>query len=128
LLVLAVGAAAPGSRTCGCNNSPIRSHRNYAFAMQEMRGWLTGHFGAPTIDRTGGPPISREAFASKEGIIAFDIHFTDANGQLDLWDGSTFYDAVYGMSHAGHDFLDMARRVSLWVTEGSSVNQPPPDA
>jgi len=103
-------------------------HRNYAFAMQEMRGWLAGHFGAPTIDQLGGPPISRDAFSGKKGIIAFDIHFTDANGHLDLWDGHTFYDEVYGLSHAGHDFFDMARRVSLWVTEGSSVNQRPPDA
>ena len=78
-------------------------------------------------------PVGRPAdFARcvqwQERIIAFDIHFTDANGHLDLWDGHTFYDEVYGLSHAGHDFFDMARRVSLWVTEGSSVNQRPPDA
>jgi hypothetical protein len=113
----------PGMRT-----AVGADHRNYAFAMQEMRGWLAGHFGAPTIDQLGGPPISRGAFSGKKGIIAFDIHFTDANGHLDLWDGHTFYDEVYGLSHAGHDFFDMARRVSLWATEGSSVNQRPPDA
>ena len=112
----------------GMRTTTGADHHNYAFAMQEMRGWLTGHFGAPTIDRTGGPPISRDAIRGIRGIIAFDIHFTDANGHLDLWDGNTFYDEVYGMSHAGHDFFDMARRVSLWVTEGSSVCQPPPDA
>ena len=48
----------------------------------------------------GGPPISRDAFSGKKGIIAFDIHFSDANGHLDLWDGHTFYDEVYGLSHA----------------------------
>ena len=103
-------------------------HLNYAFAMQEMRQWLTGHFGPPDIDQTGGPPISRDAFRGKKGIIAFDIHFSDANGHLDLWDGQTFYDEVYGMSRASHDFFDMARRVSLWLTDGASMLQRPPDA
>jgi hypothetical protein len=88
---------------------------------------VTGHFGRrPSTGRSA--PVSRDAIRGIRGIIAFDIHFTDANGHLDLWDGNTFYDEVYGMSHAGHDFFDMARRVSLWVTEGSSVCQPPPDA
>ena len=62
------------------------------------------------------------------GIITFDTHVTQANGHLDLSDGNTFYDEVYGMSHAGRDFFDMARRVSLWVTEESSVCQQSPDA
>jgi len=114
---------APGLRTAAGAD-----HRNYAFAMQEMRGWLTGNFGPPTIDRIGGPPIAREEFRGTKGIIAFDIHFSDANGHLDLWDGNTFYDEVYGLSHAGHDFFDMARRVSLWVTDGRSACQRPPDA
>ena len=113
----------PGMRT-----AMGADQRNYAFAMQEMRGWLAGHFGAPTIEQSGGPPISRDAFRNKKGIIAFDIHFSDANGHLDLWDGNTFYDEVYGMSHEGHDFFDMARRVSLWVTDGTTMLQRPADA
>ena len=111
----------------GMRTTTGADHRNYAFAMLEMRGWLTDHFGAPTIDRTRTAGFARRV-RGIEGIIAFDIHFTDANGHVDLWDGHTFYDEVYGLSHAGHDFFDMARRVSLWVTEGSSVCQRPPDA
>jgi hypothetical protein len=42
-------------------------------------------------------------------------------------DGNTFYDEMYGISHAGCDLFGMARRVSLWVTEGTSVCQQPPD-
>ncbi len=103
-------------------------HLHYAFRMQEMRAWLTGHFGPPAIDEAGGSPVSRAAFRGRKGIIAFDIHFSDANGHVDLWDGDTFYDEVYGMSHAEHDFFDMARRVSLWPTDGRTVCTPPPDA
>ena len=61
----------------GMRTTTGADHRNYAFAMLEMRGWLTDHFGAPAIDRTG-PPVSRDAFRGIKGIIAFDIHFTDA--------------------------------------------------
>jgi Type VI secretion system (T6SS), amidase effector protein 4 len=91
-----VPKGAPGLRTAAGAD-----HRNYAFAMQEMRGWLTGRFEPPTIDRAGGPPISREASCGTKGIIAFDIHFTDANGHLDLCDGNSFYDEVYGLSMPG---------------------------
>jgi hypothetical protein len=79
-------------------------------------------------DQTSGPPISRDAFRGKKGIIAFDIHFSNANGHLDLWDGHTLHDAVYGLSHDGYDCFEMARRVSLWGTEGTSVCHRPPDA
>jgi hypothetical protein len=120
------GAPIPKNQS-GLRTTRGADQRNYAFAMQEMRAWLTGHFGQPTIDRAGGPPITREAFLGKKGIIAFDIRFSDANGHVDLWDGRTFYDELYGLSYTGHDFFDMARRVSLWVTEGASVCQRPPD-
>ena len=43
----------------GMRTTTGADHRNYAFAMQEMRGWLTSHFGAPTIDRTRPADLPR---------------------------------------------------------------------
>ncbi len=103
-------------------------HLHYAFRVREMRGWLNATCGPPALDRTGGPPISRAPFLKRKGIIGFEVPFSDATGHFDLWDGATFYDEVYGMSHPGHDFFDMATRVSLWPTDGGGTLEAPPDA
>ena len=100
---------------------------HYAFRVSEMRRWLTSMFGPPDID-VKGPPVSREPFKSAKGIICFDIHFSDATGHLDLWDGQTFFDEVYKLSYSGHDFFDMARRVSLWKSIGDGKLSLPSDA
>jgi len=44
-------------------------------------------------------------------VIAFDIHFPDATGHLDLWDGSTYvHEAV-----DPRDYFTLATKVDLWL-------------
>ena len=97
---------------------------HYAFAVQEMRVFLTATFGQPQIDiRT--KPISRESLNQHKGIILFDINFglnadgTRALWHVDLWDGKTFFDEVFGVSSPRRDFFQIATRVSLWIAIGS---------
>ncbi len=84
----------------------------YAYRMQELKKWVELTFGAPGSVHTKGKntPISRSAFAHRRGVIAFDIHFTDANGHIDLWDGSDFYESAYATS----DYFAKASKIVLW--------------
>jgi Type VI secretion system (T6SS), amidase effector protein 4 len=97
---------------------------NYAFAVQEMRVFLTTTFGQPQIE-VRSKPVSREPFSQHKGIILFDINFglnldlrTRALGHIDLWDSRTFYDEKFLVSNAARDFFQIATRVSLWVANG----------
>ncbi len=100
---------------------------HYAYRVAEMRHWLTQKFGAPDIVASG-PPVDREQFASSKGIIAFEIHWQDATGHFDLWDGNTFFDEIYGISRRGdHDFFKLAKRVSLWKASGDGTLPQPSD-
>jgi Type VI secretion system (T6SS), amidase effector protein 4 len=84
----------------------------YAYRMQELKKWVTFTFGAPGLVHTKGKdtPISREDFADHRGVMAFDIHFSDANGHIDLWDGSDFFESAYATS----DYFARATRIVLW--------------
>jgi Type VI secretion system (T6SS), amidase effector protein 4 len=100
---------------------------HYAFAVQEMRVFLTSTLGQPQIN-VSRKPISREPFKQQKGIILFDINFglnpdgrTRALGHVDLWDGETFFDEVFGISSPRRDFFQIATRVSLWVANGRAV-------
>lgn len=86
--------------------------RWYAYRMQELKKWVTAMFGAPGLIRTkgNGSTITRDAFAGHQGVISFDIHFTDADGHIDLWDGSDFYESVYAQS----DYFARATQIVLW--------------
>ena len=64
-----------------------------------------------------GEDFDKSTLKDMKGIIAFDIHFSDATGHLDRWDGTQF-------SHeSGHstDFGDagrywaLATRITLWA-------------
>src|SRR5436305_1588344 len=82
--------------------------KHYAYRMQELKTWVAYKFGTPGV--TARKPVDRATFAGKKGIIAFDIHFGDASGHIDLWDGSTF-------THehaAGKDYFALATKVVLW--------------
>lgn len=126
------------SRDLNYSNVPIPQHSpglatitgadkfNYAYRVAEMQRWMRSWFGAPDLEVA--KPVSRAAFASHKGIIAFDIHWSDASGHFDLWDGATFHDEIYGISHAGHDFFDLASRVSLWFATGTATLGKPSDA
>lgn len=87
-------------------------HRWYAFRMQELKRYLTHLFGQPTLSATKGPGngVDRSAFSGRRGIIAFDIHFSDAEGHLDLWDGNAFIHEHI----AGRDYFASATKVVLW--------------
>ena len=87
--------------------------KRYAFRVAEMRRYLTFKYGRPDFDRTKkrGDAFDKNTLASLRGIIAFDIHFADATGHLDLWDGHTF-------SHepAAAEYWQTATQISLWKT------------
>jgi hypothetical protein len=111
----------PGLRTASGKDG-----LHYAFAVQEMRTFLTATFGQPQIESRR--PASRKVFALYKGIILFDINFgmnpdgaTRAMGHVDLWDGKTFFDEAWGISTPGRDFFTMASRVSLWVAVGTGM-------
>ena len=81
----------------------------YAYRVREMKQWLKFRFGKSDLD--GAKPVDRKAFVDKKGVIAFDIHFTDATGHVDLWDGSTYtHEAV-----DPEDYFVLATNVVLWI-------------
>jgi len=109
----------PGLRTASGKDG-----LHYAFAVQEMRTFLTATFGQPQLESR--KPVDRNLFAPYKGIILFDITFgmnpdgaTRAMGHVDLWDGKTFFDEAWGISTPGRDFFTIASRVSLWVAAGT---------
>lgn len=109
-------------------------HLNYAFRMQELHQWMLRHFGKPDV-AVRGKPADRAPFQGKKGVILFDIKFgmnadgvTRAMGHADLWDGSTFFDEIFGVSSPERDFFDIADGVSLWLASGDGELPPPPDA
>lgn len=102
-----------------------RDRMNYAFAVREFKNWVIHRFGQPDI-KVAGPPVARDQFAGKHGLIIFGIKFGNnpgqnwgATGHADLWDGATFYDELWGISTATRDFFDFAQGVSLWLMSGT---------
>jgi hypothetical protein len=86
--------------------------KRYAVRQLELRKWIAFEFGPPDLTRTKpkGGTINRDDFKDVKGVIGFDIHFKDATGHVDLWDGSTFMHEPY----AGRDYFALANRVVLW--------------
>ena len=100
---------------------------HYAFAVQEIHAWLIKKLGLPDI-YVKGKPVKRDKLLGKKGIILFDIKFglnpygvTRALGHVDLWDGSTFFDEVVGVSRPDRDFFNIADAVSLSLCQGNAV-------
>lgn len=85
--------------------------KRYAFRVAEMRKWLPHAIGKPDFDQVkkAGEAFDQTVLAGFKGIIAFDIHFADATGHLDAWDGTSF-------SHesATSDYWGRATRITLW--------------
>jgi hypothetical protein len=112
------------SRAFNYSGVPIPSHFHglkvisgsdrmwYAYHMQELKKWIESIFGPPgsvvTKGRVG--TISRDAFARHHGVMAFDIHFSNAEGHIDLWDGTDFYESIYAQS----DYFARATKIVLW--------------
>ena len=61
---------------------------------------MNDYFGPPTIKGT-----TREDVSNRTGIIEFKVHFSDATGHFDIWNGT---DAKY------EDFFGRAYAVYLW--------------
>ena len=113
----------PAQRAGVAHSDRARSP-SYAFAVREFKTWVLHRFGPPDI-KVAGPPVSRDKFAGHHGLIIFDIRFGNnpgqnwgATGHADLWDGSTFYDELWGISSPARDFFDIAQNVSLWLMSG----------
>ena len=116
------------SRTLNYNGFPIPGSyaglhtvrggdgKRYAFRVRELRPWLTHRFGRPDFEVTkkAGDAFDKASLAAMKGIIAFDIHFADATGHLDLWDSSTF---THEYQTTG-EYWTNATLISLWKAIG----------
>ena len=88
--------------------------KRYALRVAEMRKWLPRVLGVPDIDlkKAQGAAFDKTTIQSMKGIVAFDIHFTDATGHLDAWDGT-----VFSSEHTtSKDYWTSATRITLWKT------------
>jgi hypothetical protein len=83
-------------------------HNWYAYRMLELRNWVAAKFGRPALDIKG--TTDRSKFSGVQGVIAFEIHFHDANGHLDLWNGSTY---VHENADS-RDYFRMSKRTIVW--------------
>jgi hypothetical protein len=89
-----------------------------------LHNYLVHIWGGP--DKTWNKKAN-ETFDPAKGIIEFVMHFTDANGHFDLWDGSQFTHAMPGgWDNAGTDLKDYrkgATQINLFLKTptGSSV-------
>ncbi len=85
--------------------------KHYALRVREMRKWLPHVLGSPDFDETkkAGAAFDKSKLAAMKGIIAFDIHFSDATGHLDAWDGTAF-SSEYKVA----DYWTPATRITLW--------------
>ncbi|HEY2787293.1 MAG TPA: type VI secretion system amidase effector protein Tae4 [Fimbriiglobus sp.] len=86
--------------------------RRYGLRVAEMRKWLPHPLGTPDVDITkkAGDAFDKSTIASRKGIIAFDIHFSDATGHLDAWNGSTF-----SHEYAAGEYWEKATRITIWA-------------
>lgn len=85
--------------------------KRYAFRVAEMRPWLRHTLGQPDFDQAkkAGEDFDKNTLSDRKGIIAFDIHFADATGHLDIWDGT-----VFSHEYAASDYWTRATRITLW--------------
>ena len=74
--------------------------------------WLRYVLGKPDfeIKKRENDPFDKSQLSGMRGLIGFDIHFKDATGHLDLWDGGKF-SSEHDMSC---DDWTAATRIWLW--------------
>lgn len=99
----------------GLNTVAGADRKRYAFRVRELHAWLAVALGKPDFDRRkrqGDSFDPKAALGGMTGIIGFDIHFTDATGHFDLWDGSDFTESKAGL--ASVDYWTTATRIWLW--------------
>jgi hypothetical protein len=86
----------------------------YCYRVRELRRWLDYKIGKPQFEKKkkAGDAFDKTQLAGMKGIIGFDIHFSDATGHLDLWDGRIF-SSEHRMSR---DYWVSATKIWLWTT------------
>lgn len=95
--------------------------KHYAFRVRELRMWLpTGDaLGVPTLDLTKkqGEEFDKTTLKEMKGVIAFDIHFSDATGHFDRWDGQQFSHESGQSTDFGDagQYWKLATRITLWA-------------
>jgi Type VI secretion system (T6SS), amidase effector protein 4 len=82
--------------------------RWYAYRQKPLQAWFKARFGAPSLILPR--PANRRKLWNLQGFIGFDIHFADATGHFDLWDGSVFGTEA----EATHDYFALANNVVFW--------------
>jgi len=88
----------------------------YAFRVNELQDWLLKTIGTPTFDspKEAGAPFDKNLVSQLNGIIKFNIRFSDATGHLDLWDGRSF---TSEQAQIAQDYWSKATRISVWATQ-----------
>jgi hypothetical protein len=86
--------------------------KRYAFRVREMDKWLNFALGSPDFSKkkASGAAFDKTAISALQGIIGFDIKFSDATGHLDLWDGTQFSSEYI----TSRDYWMSATRIWLW--------------
>ena len=87
--------------------------RWYAYRQLQLQGWIETQFGAPSVIFTKPGeriPIDRRNLLNLQGLIGFEIPFSNATGHIDLWDGEHFGTEA----EATHDYFAMAKAVKFW--------------
>jgi hypothetical protein len=110
------GAAVP--RVWGRSEGKLISNRRgkngqfYIIRVTNFRTWMENRFGMSDLDFRKQPGVSfdRSRIAGYEGVIAFEIGFSDATGHFDLW----YRDKFSHESSAGKDYFTLAQRITLW--------------
>lgn len=80
----------------------------YSYRQKELQAWFGKKVGLPSLSLGARP--DRRKLSNLQGFLGFDIHFNDATGHFDLWDGVKFQLEP----QATHDYFAMAKQVVFW--------------
>lgn len=89
--------------------------KRYAIRVREMRKWMFYKLGKPQFDvkKKEGSAFDKKQISSMQGIIGFDIRFSDATGHLDLWNGNRFSSE----HNTSKDYFSSATRIWIWTAK-----------
>ena len=95
-------------------NRKGKNKQFYIIRVANFRAWMEFRFGKPSLDfqKKSGDRFDRSSLQGFEGVIAFEIGFSDATGHFDLW----YQDKFSHEASAGKDYFASASQISLWTT------------
>jgi hypothetical protein len=67
--------------------------------------------------RTQGCSQLLDAVKDKQGIIQFDIKFSDATGHFDLWNGTNMVEEHHSDEATTTRYFSMATGVRMWLAK-----------